>query len=110
MATKENIYIDQGTTFSIQLSITDEVTGLPVNLSTYYVGASQIRKHYSSSNAVNMNVSLTNTGLVILSLSADATANMQSGRYVYDVTVTDFANNVSRVLEGIVTINPYVTK
>jgi hypothetical protein len=32
------------------------------------------------------------------------------GRYVYDVTVNDGANTVTRIVEGIVTVLPSVTR
>jgi hypothetical protein len=35
---------------------------------------------------------------------------MASGRYVYDVEVTDASGVVSRVFEGLVTVSPNVTK
>ena len=46
MATKANIVIDQGTTFSTVINLADE-NGDAINL-TGYSANSQIRKHYSS--------------------------------------------------------------
>ena len=46
----------------------------------------------------------------MLSLSANVTGNLEAGRYVYDVVVHDAANTITRVVEGIVTVNPQVTK
>ena len=39
-----------------------------------------------------------------MKLSRGQTANLASGRYVYDVEVTDSANTRSRLVEGIVTV------
>lgn len=109
MATKANLTIDQGASFSTTTTLTD-TDGNPIDL-TNYSGAAQMRKTYTSSSAVTFNVSLGGTlGTVVLSLSANATANVAAGRYVYDVELTDNTGLVSRVFEGIVTVNPNVTR
>jgi hypothetical protein len=109
MATKANIIVDQGTTFSTDIYLTDD-NGNPVDL-TGYTGASKMRKHYTSSNAQSFSVSLHPTdGYVTLSLSANVTDNLTPGRYVYDVEVTSSSNVVSRIVEGIVTVTPQVTR
>lgn len=109
MAIKANLFIDQGATYATKLNITD-TNGAPVDL-TGYTAAAQIRKHYTSSNAVSFSVAVTaDTGAVVLQLSANATANLYAGRYVYDVELTDGAGRISRIVEGIVTISPNVTR
>lgn len=109
MATKANITVDQGTTFSTTIYLTDD-NGDPINL-TGYTGRSQMRKHYTSSNSQSFSVALNNTvGSVGLSLTAAQTANLVAGRYVYDVEVVSSANVVSRIIEGIVTVTPEVTR
>ena len=109
MAIKANLFIDQGATYATKLVLNDP-NGSPVDL-TGYSATSQIRKHYTSSNAVSFSVSLTpDTGAVVLSLSANSTANLVAGRYVYDVELTDPAGRISRIIEGIVTISPNVTR
>ena len=45
-----------------------------------------------------------------MSLNADETSNIVAGRYVYDVEITSSANVTSRIVEGIVTVTPEVTK
>lgn len=108
MASKANLTIDQGTTFTTTITITDD-DGNALDL-TGYTGAAQLRKHYTSSNSVNFTVSITPaTGEVTLSLTANATSNIVAGRYVYDCELTN-SGTVSRVLEGIVTITPQVTR
>lgn len=112
MATKANITIDQGTSFSTQIDLTDENDD-PIDLSAYTANA-QIRRWYSSSNAAA--VFVTNTGVnaaagvLTLSLTADQTANLEFGRYVYDVKVADASNTITRIVEGIVTVTPRVTR
>lgn len=107
MALKANMVIDQGTTFSTMIEILDENDD-PVNVANYSARG-QIRKHYSSTNSVNFSTSLSNGSLVV-SLTASQTANIVSGRYVYDIELVDPANTVARILEGIVTVTPEVTR
>jgi hypothetical protein len=107
MALKANIVIDQGTTFASDISILDQ-NEEAVDL-TNYVARGQIRKTYTSTTAVDFTTALAN-GVLVLSLTANQTANIVSGRYVYDVELVDNANNVVRILEGIVTITPEVTR
>jgi hypothetical protein len=109
MATKANLIIDQGATYSTTIDIADEY-GVAINL-TNYTGAAQMRKHYTSSNAASFTVSLGGAdGTLTLSMSANATANIVAGRYVYDVELTSNTGVISRVLEGIVTVTPNVTR
>lgn len=109
MATKANLVIDQGSTFSTDLNLTDE-NGDPLNLSGYTAN-SQVRKWYTSTNAsatftTSINV---DSGVITLSLSANQTSNLISGRYVYDVEIND-GSAVSRIVEGIITVTPQVTR
>lgn len=108
MAQKLNLIIDQGTTFITTFNLNDD-NGSPINL-VGYSGAAQIRKHYTSTNATPMSVSLSSGGLVTLSMTANTTGTITAGRYVYDVELTDPSGDVSRVVEGIVTVTPGVTR
>jgi hypothetical protein len=110
MATKANLVIDQGTTYSTTLTMTDD-NGDPLILSGYSAN-SQIRKWYTSSNpAAVFSTSIdVQTGTISLTLSANQTNALVAGRYVYDVELTDTSNTVSRVVEGIVTVTPQVTR
>ena len=107
MATKANISIDQGTTFNTEILLTDDA-GNPLDL-LGYTAESQIRRWYNSSNAVSFNVNLTN-GSILLSLDANTSSNLVYGRYLYDVVLTDGQGAVTRVVEGIVTVTPRVSR
>lgn len=108
MATKVNLVVDQGSTFQTSVTFNDE-TGNTINFSTYS-GAAQMRKHFTSSNSVSFSVNMTSNGVITLGLTANQTANLTSGRYVYDLEVTDATNQISRLIEGIVTVTPNVTR
>lgn len=107
MAQKANITIDQGTTFASGIDLLND-NDEPVDV-TNYAARGQIRKHYSSTNAVSFTTTLSNGSLVI-SLTANQTAGMVAGRYVYDIELVDPSNTVLRILEGIVTVTPEVTR
>lgn len=109
MATKANLVIDQGTTFSTDLNLTDD-NGDPLNLNGF-VANSVIKKWYTSQTYVPFNASInTSSGTITLELDASLSANLYAGRYVYDVNITELAtNSVSRVVEGIITVTPAVT-
>ena len=109
MATKANLALDQGATFSTVITLTDS-NGDAIDL-TNYTGASQMRKSYTSSTAYTFSVSLGGSnGSITLAMSANATANIAPGRYLYDVELTDDEGIVSRVFEGIVTVAPNITR
>jgi hypothetical protein len=109
MGTKVNIVIDQGTDFATTVSLTDS-DGEQLNL-TGMSAASQIRKTFSSSNSTAFTTALANNnGTLTLSLTNSITSALAAGRYVYDVELTDSAAVKSRILEGMVTVTPEVTK
>lgn len=111
MAAKANIVIDQGADFSTTITVTDS-SGSVTNL-TGYTARGQIRKHYTSTTAVSLSFTFGSPrteGKLTLSLSNTQTANMAAGRYVYDVELISAANAVSRLVEGIATVTPEVTR
>ena len=107
------LFLEQGATFNTSIAL-DDVAGEAFNL-VLYTASSQMRKSYYSSNATAIfNVStgaVPQNGVITLSLSANTTANIAAGRYVYDVYVTKDDNTERvRVLEGIINVTPQVTK
>jgi hypothetical protein len=110
MATVRNIVIDQGSTFSLTITVTD-FTDTPINL-TGYTLRSQLRKSYFSNTFTAFTVTSPAPldGEIKLALTATTTSSLRYGRYVYDVEIVSPTNEVTRVLEGIVTVNPEVTK
>jgi hypothetical protein len=109
MASKANLVIDQGATFSTDLTLKDQY-GNMLELAGYTAN-SQIRKWYTSS-AVSATFSTainTISAVVTLSLTSDQTSSLVAGRYVYDVEIKD-SITTSRIIEGIVTVTPQVTR
>jgi len=112
MGAKANIIIDQGADYTTTLTVTND-DGTPTNLDGYQA-AGEIRKHYSSSSATaSFDVSFStdrSDGLLTISLTNTVTENITAGRYVYDVEVKSSGGKITRLVEGIATVTPQVTK
>jgi hypothetical protein len=103
-------YLEQGSTFSSQLTLTDDY-GSPYNLTGFTI-TGRAKKSYTTANVAfifSTTVTDANNGIITLSLDAPTTANIPYGKYVYDVIVTSYTNIVSRVLEGQIYVSPGVT-
>ena len=109
MAQVQNIYIDQGTTFSFTIAVADQF-GDPKDL-TDYIAASQMRKSFYTNTSIDFTAEISSPldGEVTISLTAEETSNIKAGRYVYDIEITNDEETL-RILEGIVVVNPEVTK
>ncbi len=82
------------------------------NLTGYSV-ASQLRKNYTSTASTTILATIQSPptgGVIVLSLTDIQTAALKSGRYVYDLQITAGDSTVTRVIEGVITIRPEVTK
>lgn len=103
--------VDQGTTFETTLDLVDD-GGAAINVAGYaFTG--QIRKSYYSSNTTaNLTITVTNNanGNLMMTMNSATTANIKPGRYLYDVKMVDTTNTVTRIVEGVLTVTPQVTK
>lgn len=104
--------LDQGATFITTLDLTnDDNTPLDVTNQTF---SAEIRKSYYSTNATaNLVVTVVGdaaNGSIRMEMDAANTANIKPGRYVYDLKMTSDANVTIRIVEGILTVTPQVTR
>lgn len=108
MATYAELTIEQGATFSSTVTVYDGDSILDL---TGYIPYAQLRKSYYTSSASNIAVSVSDAsnGKISLSMTAANTALLLPGRYVYDLVV-DNADVRLRVVEGIATVSPSVTR
>ena len=111
MAASINRDMDQGANFSFS-HVVRGVDGLPMNISSGYTAYAQMRKFYTSSTAVTLNASITgSTGNINVSLGATGTAAIKPGVWFYDVELhSNGSTNVQRVVQGMITVYPEVTK
>ena len=112
MAAIANLTIDQGATFSSDVTVKDsnnnafDLTG--------YTASAKMAKGFSSTRtrtSITCTISTPATsGIVTLALTADQTTNLDEGRYVYDLEILQTSSStVTRVIEGIITVRPQVT-
>ena len=105
-----DLYLDQGSTFVSQTTLTD-LYGNGYNLANFTVSAQAKKSYYSNNVFINFTTSIVdaNNGIIQLSVPAANTANVPAGKLVYDITIKDSSNNITRVVEGQVFVNPGVT-
>ena len=111
MASILNQNIDQGSTYSKSITVYEN-DGTTIQNLTGYTAASQLRKNYTSTayTTINATINTPTNGIIVMSLTAVQTAALKSGRYVYDLQITAADSTVTRVIEGVITIRPEVTK
>jgi hypothetical protein len=110
VATIANLYIDAGTDFNTNISVsTNGVTAL--NLTGYTV-KSQMRKSYSSSQMFEFTTSIYDAlqGKIKLEMTDTQTSSIPAGRWLYDIEINSPDNKKSRVVEGIITVTPQITQ
>lgn len=108
MAIKTNLVVDQGANFIYNIYLIDE-DGNTFDITGYTANA-QIRKTYTSTSYTTITAAVSGgDGLIALSMNAATTSLLTNNRYVYDLELSS-NNVVSRILEGIVTVNPGVTR
>src|SRR6056300_460128 len=113
MAAVANLVIEQGATFSTDVTVKDNA-GDAFDL-TGYSASAKMAKGYASTRTrttitTTINVDPT-TGIITLSLTADQTNQLDApARYVYDVEILRTSDStITRVIEGLITISPSVT-
>ena len=111
MSAVANLSIDQGATFTSDITVKD-ITGNVFDL-TGYTAVAKLAKGYSSTRTrTSMTTAFATdrtTGVLTISLTADQTSALDPERYVYDVEITSSTGTVTRVLEGIITVRPEVS-
>ena len=110
MAISAYLDIDQGSDFISDIELeNDDSTPMNLNGFTAY---SQFRKSYGSVIAYSFNATIVNytQGIIRLSLPGLTSSSIKSGRYLYDVEIVAANGSKTRVVEGILTINPEITK
>ena len=111
MAQFVEIDIDQGADFTLDLGLKND-DGTPKNAYSYTFSSAIKKSYYSRSNVASFVVDTTyaSTGNVLLSMNAATTTSIKAGRYLFDIKQKDANNVVERLAEGIITINPQITR
>jgi hypothetical protein len=106
----QDLYLEQGTTFSTQLTLNDAY-GNPYNLTGFHLASQAKRSYYQANATITFATSIVdaNNGIISLSIDSANTANVVPQTLLYDVLIKDTSNNITRVLEGRVFMDPAVT-
>lgn len=112
MSSYVELYMDQGASFDNTINLSDDITNATINLAGYTVTSQMRRSIYSKNASANIvcTIADASNGIVTMTLGSANTANIPAGRYLFDVKANDGANNISRILEGIITVTPQISK
>lgn len=110
MAITTYLDIDQGSDFVSEIILEND-DGTPMILSGF-TAYSQFRKSYNSLSSYSFETAIPQPtqGKITLRLSGINSSLIKPGRYLYDVEIISQNGVKTRVVEGIVTINPEITK
>jgi len=110
-AGKHNFTLEQGATFDRQITVQENNQAL--NLTGYSVRMQMRSTHDSSTIALTFTTTVASPateGKINLIATATDTAAIEEGIYVYDLEIESSGGNVTRLLEGQVTVSPEVTR
>ena len=112
-----NLALTTDSDFSQIFTLENAETNSPTNLTGFTI-ASSIRKHPAAKRGEGFEATIINAAAGKIRLGMSGIKSRQfadegffrTGRYVYDVVVTDAASERTKVLEGTVLVNIGITK
>ena len=109
-AGKYNFTLEQGATFSREITVQD--SGSAMNLTGYTPRMQMRSTHDSSTIALTFTATILNAaqGKISLSATDTLTSAVEEGIYVYDLEIESSGGTVTRLMEGKVTVTPEVTR
>lgn len=114
MATQSNLYIDQGTDYRVTIGIASNDDGYDFDDWSFSAAASKL---YSSSVAIIAEMTKIPAddenpiNSVEMYISADQTADLEPGKYVYDVLMHNVTSGeTDKILEGLIFILQSITR
>ena len=110
MAAIANLTVDQGTSFTSDVTVKD-ANGNPFNLAGYTARAKLAKGYASTRTRTDFTTTIASdaaSGVVTLTLSATQTSALEDTRYVYDLEIQT-GDVVTRVIEGVISVRPQVS-
>lgn len=109
MAYIANLYIDAGASFSSDVTVLNS-DGTAFNLANHTAQGKMSKGYSNTYDRIYFDITVYEAdGIVTISLDPATTAQLEDGRWVYDVEITNtLTSTVTRVVEGIVTVYPGV--
>ena len=114
MAEQYSFVIDQGANWNLSITYTDSA-GTAINL-TGYTAAMQFRLTSSSATSAlsltsSSGITITGaTGTLAITATAAQTGDMAAAKYDYDLEITSSTGVVTRLIQGVATVNAQVTR
>ena len=106
MSTKQNLLLEQGATIHYEVQLYD-ANNQPLQDSTSYVAAAQLRESWESNVAYSFVTSFVG-GVLNMDMAANNSILIPPGNYQYDIILT-VANTTIRLMEGIISVTPQIT-
>jgi hypothetical protein len=112
MSAYVELFMDQGATFNSVINLADDTTNLTIDVSEYTIRSQMRRSYYSASPTATLTCTKTDAanGEIVISLTASQTSKIKAGRYLFDLETETPSGVVTRVLEGIITVTPGITR
>jgi hypothetical protein len=107
MASIVNLFVDQGSDYTLTLTVKDD-DGSPTDITGYTVEA-YFQKWTGSNKVYKFTPTVTDAtnGKLQIKLLGSESDDIPSGRYNYDVVINNSDNDITRrVIQGQVTLNP----
>lgn len=111
MAQFIELNLDQGADFNFDMTITND-DGTTKNVAGFTFASSMKKSYYSTTTAASMTTTILDApnGLVRFSIPAANNVTIKAGRYLFDIKQIDTSNNISRIVEGLIIVNPRITE
>lgn len=109
MITRANIYVDQGTDFSTFLNLSTESGVYDLTTQNFECDVRKVFSSYSLFSPTFVVEPGGETGIVEMQISQELTANVEPGKYQYDVLMVT-GSTKEKILEGLMFILPTVTR
>lgn len=106
-----DLFVDQGTDYQTNMDLTND-DGTPMSVTGYTFTGQMRKSHYSKNPTANLIVTVVNgpNGNLSITMNSEVTSNISPGRYLYDIKMIDTSDVTIRIMEGIVTVTPQVTR
>jgi len=107
MASRSNIYIDQGADFRITIELFDaDDDDLVIDTYSFY---SSMRKFYTETNAASFTIEKANNDITLV-MTANTSGDLKPGKYEYDVLMKKPTGEISKVVEGLAFVVPTISE
>lgn len=109
MTTQANLYVDQGADFAINVDISINNEDITLSDKTFFCSFAKL---YSSAASANASVTplVGNNSILEFSVDGPTTENLEPGKYVYDVIMISPSGIKTKILDGLITIIPTITR